>query len=142
LPGKFFPTVALREVRPMLRVLVVDDYPDTAESTAYLLQLWGHEVFTARDGTAGVKAADHFRPDVVLLDVALGGRPNGYAVARQIRQQAEKQPVIICVSGHGRAEDRRKSRAAGCDHHLIKPADPDELQRLLQAVSDRFSPAA
>jgi DNA-binding response OmpR family regulator len=113
----------------MLRVLVVDDNRDTAETMAILLKLWGHEAFTARDGRAAVNAVDHFRPDVVLLDIGL-------------RQGGEKQPVIICVSGHGRAEDRRQSREAGCDHHLIKPADPDELQCLLQTVPVGFHPAA
>jgi DNA-binding response OmpR family regulator len=125
----------------MLRVLVVDDNRDTAETMAILLKLWGHEAFTARDGWAAVNAVDHFRPDVVLLDIGLPGL-DGYEVARQLRQGGGKQPVIICVSGHGRAEDRRQSRAAGCDHHLIKPADPDELQCLLQTVPVGFHPAA
>jgi DNA-binding response OmpR family regulator len=118
----------------MLRVLVVDDDRDTREATRLLLTLCGHEVVTARDGAAAVQAADSFRPDVVLLDLALGPGPDGYEVARQVRRRAGAQPVILCVSGYGRDEDRRRSREAGCDHHLVKPADPEELGRLLRAV--------
>ena len=92
----------------MLRILVVDDDPDTTESLARLLSLWGHEAFTAHDGAAAVKAADQFRPDVVLLDLALRSRPDGYEVARQIRRQAGQQPVILCVSGYGRGNHRRR----------------------------------
>jgi DNA-binding response OmpR family regulator len=118
----------------MLRVLVVDDDRDTREATRLLLKLWGYEVFTARDGAAAVRAADRFRPDVVLLDLALGRGPDGYEVARRVRRRAGARPVILCVSGYGRDEDRRRSREAGCDHHLVKPADPEELGRLLRAV--------
>jgi two-component system, sensor histidine kinase len=120
----------------MLRILVVDDDPDTTQSMACVLRLWGHEAFTAHDGAAAVKAADQFRPDVVLLDLDLGSRPDGYEVARQVRRQAGPQPVILCVSGYGRDEDRRQARAAGCDHYLLKPPDLDELRRLLLAVQD------
>jgi DNA-binding response OmpR family regulator len=126
----------------MLRILVVDDDPDTTQSMACVLGLWGHEAFTAHDGTAAVKVAAQFRPDVVLLDLALGSRPDGYEVARQIRRQAGKQPVILCVSGYGRGDHRRRSREAGCDGHLLKPVNPDDLRRLLQELQGRSPPAA
>src|SRR5262249_13193589 len=85
-PAREVPSqVAPCEVPPMLRILVVDDDPDTNESMACVLRLWGHEAFTARDGAAAVKAADQFRPDVLLLDLDLRSRPDGYEVARQIR---------------------------------------------------------
>jgi CheY-like chemotaxis protein len=71
---------------------------------------------------------------VVLLDLALGPGPDGYEVARHVRRLARSQPVIICVSGYGRDEDRRRACEAGCDHHLLKPADPDALAQLLRAV--------
>jgi CheY-like chemotaxis protein len=142
LPGKFLPQVVLREVRPMLRVLVVDDSPDTVESTRVLLEMWGHNPFIARDGAAAVKAAVDFCPDVVLLDLALGPGPDGYEVARHVRRLARSQPVIICVSGYGRDDDRRQSREAGCDHHLLKPADPDALAQLLTAIETGAHPAA
>jgi CheY-like chemotaxis protein len=126
----------------MLRVLVVDDCPDTRESMGSLLELWGHEVFTAPDGAAALRAAGEFRPDVVLLDLALGSAPDGYEVARQIRRHAGKQPVIICLSGYGQDEHRRRSREAGCDHHLVKPVEPDDLRRLLREIEAGAPPAA
>jgi CheY-like chemotaxis protein len=125
----------------MLRVLVVDDYPDTAETMRLLLVLWGHEVLAAHDGATAFKAAEALQPDVVLLDIGLP-KMDGYEVAQQIRRQSGQQPVIICISGYGRDEDRRKSREAGCDHHFLKPVDMDELQCLLQGVQDRLPPAA
>jgi CheY-like chemotaxis protein len=124
----------------MLRVLVVDDDPDTTETMGCVLRLWGHEVFTAHDGAAAVKAADQFRPDVVLLDLALRSRPDGYEVARQLRLQAAKHPVIICVSGYGRDEDRRRSREVGCDYHFLKPADPDAVAQLLRSIGAAVAP--
>jgi CheY-like chemotaxis protein len=125
----------------MLRVLVVDDDRDTAHSMRTMLKLWGHVVVTARNGATAVKAAEHFGPDVVLLDICMPGM-DGYEVARQIRQLPGKQPVIICISGYARDEDGRKAREAGCDHFFAKPADPEMLQRLLQAVEAGSPPAA
>ncbi len=118
----------------MARVLVVDDERDMRETTCFLLRAWGHEVEAAGDGTTAVTLADALRPDVVLLDLALGGRPNGYEVARRIRGQGGKQPILVCVSGLGGAEDRRRAREAGFDHHLLKPADPEDVQRLLASA--------
>ncbi len=124
----------------MVRVLVVDDDRDMRETTCFLLRAWGHEAHAAGDGGAAVALADALRPDVMLLDLALGGRPNGYEVARQVRGLGGRQPVLVCVSGHGGEEDRRRAREAGFDHHLLKPADPEEVKRLLAsagAVSPR-----
>jgi two-component system CheB/CheR fusion protein len=126
----------------MLRVLVVDDDRNTTATMRLLLRAWGHAVATVTDGAAAVGAADAYRPDVVLLDLALGGPMDGLAVARLIRRQGGARPVLVCVSGYGGEEDRRRSRAAGCDHHLLKPADPDELRHLLQAVPGGFPPGA
>jgi DNA-binding response OmpR family regulator len=124
----------------MLRVLVTDDDRDLTETTRVLLECWGHQVFTAHDGTAALRALDGFHPDVVLLDLGLPGT-DGYDVARQIRREAGRQPVIVCLSGYGSDEDRRRSREAGCDHHLLKPADPDELRRLLGEIRALPHPA-
>ena len=131
----------MRGVRPVLRVLVVDDSRDTAQTMSALLEMWGHQPFVAYDGAAAVEAAVHCCPDVVLLDLALGPGPDGYEVARQVRRLAGKQPVIICISGYGRDEDRRRSREAGCDHHLLKPADPNELAQLLREIEAGAPPA-
>jgi two-component system CheB/CheR fusion protein len=125
----------------MLCVLVVDDSPATVETTRVLLELWGHVTLIARDGPAAIQAADRFRPDVMFLDIGLP-RLDGYEVARQVRRLAGKQPVIICITGYGRDEDRRRSREAGCDHHFLKPADPDVLARLLQTIEAGTHPAA
>jgi CheY-like chemotaxis protein len=124
----------------MLRVLVVDDDRDTAESMGFLLNRWGHETLIARDGAAAVEVADLFGPDVVLLDLGLP-RMDGFEVARRIRRPADSRPVIICVSGYGQREYRLRSRAAGCEHHLLKPADPEDLRRLLQTVEGGLPPA-
>jgi DNA-binding response OmpR family regulator len=125
----------------MLRVLVVDDSPDTAETTEALLAMWGHEASVAHDGAAAVHMADESRPDVILLDLGMPGM-DGHEVARRVRQLAGKRPVIVCVSGHGHDDDRRKAWEAGCDYYFLKPADPEELQRLLRALESKKPPAA
>ena len=106
----------------MLRILIVDDDWDTTEALRFPLELWGHHVLTAADGTAAGEAVELFRPDVMILDLARSSEPSGYDVARQVRQQATKQPVIIGLSGCGREEEGHQSHEAGCDHYLIKPA--------------------
>jgi CheY-like chemotaxis protein len=120
----------------MLRVLVVDDDRDTAETMCALLEMQSYAVFIAFDGTTAVQAAEALHPDVVLLDLALGSVPDGYEVARQIRRQAGKQPVIVCISGYGRDVDRRESRNAGFDLHLLKPVNLADLEQLLGAIRD------
>jgi CheY-like chemotaxis protein len=116
----------------MLRVLVVDDDPDTVASLRLLLEAWGFEAWTARDGQTALEMARAFPPDVVILDLAMPGL-DGYAVARRLRQTTTDGVCIICMSGYGAALDRQRSREAGCDHHLLKPADPEELRRLLES---------
>jgi CheY-like chemotaxis protein len=118
---------------PRLCVLVVDDYPDARESMAILLGLWGYETHTAPDGQAALALAASTPFDAVLLDLGLPGM-DGYAVARRLRElDRGGRLLIICVSGYGQPDDRDRSRAAGCDAHLIKPPDPQELHRLLES---------
>jgi PAS domain S-box-containing protein len=114
------------------RILVVDDNADSALSLALLLRLGGHEVRTALDGESGLHVAREFRPQVVLLDIGLP-RMDGYEVARRLRAEEKGAPrlLVLAMTGYGQDEDRRRSREAGCDHHLVKPVDPDELRRLL-----------
>jgi PAS domain S-box-containing protein len=114
---------------PGLRVLVVEDHPDAAESLRLLLEILGHQVALARSGPEGVQAARTWQPDVVLCDIGLPGL-DGYGVARALRQTSTTAR-LIAVTGYGKEEDRRRSREAGFDHHLVKPANPQELQRLL-----------
>jgi CheY-like chemotaxis protein len=115
-----------------LRVLVVEDNPDTAASLAMLLRLYGHEVKTAIAGPAGLQATLSENPDVVLMDIGLPGI-DGYEVARRIREQTEK-PLLIAMTGYGQAEDRERSKEAGFEYHLVKPVDPVKLQNLLIKV--------
>jgi CheY-like chemotaxis protein len=115
-----------------LRVLIVDDYRDAADSLALLLRAWGHDVRVAHDGPTALELAATYLPHVVFLDVALPGM-NGFAVAREMRRRDwPVRPVLVSLSGLSRPEDQQRSRESGCDWHLTKPADPEEVRRLLQ----------
>ena len=116
------------------RILIVDDNPLGSKSTAMVLRKVGHEVATARDGIEGMENARSFRPDVILLDIALP-RLNGFDTARRIRAQPwGKNIYLIALTGYGQDEDRRRSREAGFDYHMVKPVDFSELKKVL---SDR-----
>jgi len=115
----------------MKRVLVVDDNADSAESLSLLLELMGHTVCTAHDGEQALAEAEGFRPDLVLMDIGMP-RMDGYEAARRLRQQDWAHSVVlVALTGWGQDEDRRRSEAAGFDHHLIKPVDPAALETLL-----------
>jgi len=122
------------------RILVVDDNPDSAMSLEKLLTLTGHEARIAGDGLTAVSEAERFRPEVVLLDIGLP-RLNGYDACRVIREQPwGANMILVAVTGWGQEEDRRRSREAGFDGHLVKPVDLDELMKLLDDVAlDRKS---
>ena len=86
---------------------------------------------TAHDGPSAIEAARDYRPDFVLLDIGLPGM-DGYEVARRLREDEWcKDAVIIAISGYGQEEDRRRSKEAGFDHHLVKPIDHEALVMLL-----------
>jgi PAS domain S-box-containing protein len=113
------------------RILVVDDDVDAAISVATLLRLFGNETRTAHDGLEGIALAESYRPDVIVLDV---GMPtlDGYETARRIREEPwGKDVALIAITGWGREEDRRRSREAGFDYHLIKPPAPAVLMQVL-----------
>ncbi|HYE35113.1 PAS domain S-box protein [Methylocaldum sp.] len=117
-----------------VRVLVVDDNVDSAESMALLLSLDGHDVRTAFDGPGALTVAAEFQPEAVLLDIGLPGM-DGYEVARQMRGLPGLQKALmIAVTGYGQADDRARSKAAGFDHHLVKPVDPEILSALLATL--------
>ena len=119
---------------PRWRILVADDLQDSAESLALLLERQGHEVRTAHDGDEAVGVARSFLPDVVLLDIAMP-KLNGYEAARRILEdRGEKRPVLIALTGWGHEENRMRTREAGFDHHLVKPVEPEALNRLLATV--------
>jgi PAS domain S-box-containing protein len=113
------------------RVLVVDDNVDAAQSIAMILKLGGYDVHCVHDGPSALKAAQAYRPDVVVLDIGLPGM-SGYEVAQRLREQPEfKRIPLVAVTGYGQDEDRRLSKEAGIDHHLTKPVDPRALQRFV-----------
>jgi CheY-like chemotaxis protein len=119
---------------PGLRALVVDDCHDTAATVALLLQSWGHEVAVAHDGPGAVSSAQGFQPHVILLDLGLP-KVDGYEVCRRLRQlPALRGTYLVAVTGHGRDEDRRRSREAGFDFHVVKPIDLAALERLLASL--------
>jgi CheY-like chemotaxis protein len=118
--------------RKVLRVLVVEDERDAAQSLAQLLEMSGHEVVLAADGRSALAAVEAAQPDVALIDIGLPDL-DGYQIARHLQQlQAEKRPLLVAITGHGHAEDYRRSREAGIDLHLVKPANPDQLRHLLR----------
>jgi CheY-like chemotaxis protein len=115
------------------RVLVVDDNVDSGEMMVALAETWGHEAYHAVDGRSAVAMADELQPDIVLLDIGLPGM-DGYEVAARLRDNPlTQQARIVAVSGYGQDADRLKSRAAGCDEHLVKPVDIPSLARVLKA---------
>jgi CheY-like chemotaxis protein len=118
-----------------LRVLIVDDSRDAAESLAMLVRLSGHEAHTVHDGAGALDAGEHLRPHVVFLDI---GMPvlDGYATARQLRQRGWGQAVkLYALTGYGQEQDRQRTRDAGFDRHFVKPIDPGIVEQLLADLS-------
>jgi signal transduction histidine kinase len=125
-PEPAAPAAAVR-----LRVLLVEDNLDAAESLGELLRIWGHEVTIAHDGAAALRAVPETRPEVVLLDIGLPGM-DGYEVASRLRATPGLAGLrLVAVTGYGQESDRRRARLAGFDHHLVKPVDLDRLRALL-----------
>jgi signal transduction histidine kinase len=123
------------------RILVADDNADALESLAILLTLSGHEVYRALDGTLALEAAERYMPDVALLDIGMP-QLSGYDVARQIRARPwGRQLVLVALTGWGQESDRRRSQEAGFNCHLVKPVDPEELNRLLAQLPAAVSVA-
>ena len=113
------------------RVLVADDNEDAAAALAMVLGLMGYEVHTARDGQEAVEAAEAFRPEVILLDIGMP-RLDGYEACRRIRGTTwGRGTQVVALTGWGQEEDRRRSREAGFDRHLVKPVEPAVLLELL-----------
>jgi signal transduction histidine kinase/CheY-like chemotaxis protein len=120
-----------------MRVLVVDDNRDAADSLGVLLDSFGYQVEVTHDGPAALRAAELFRPELVLLDIGMP-EMDGYEVARRLRSGPRGDAlVLVALTGWGQEEDRQRTQAAGFDHHLVKPTDLDALQRLLAELSER-----
>ena len=118
------------------RVLVVDDNADAAESLAALLELSGHSTRVANDGDEAVRMAHEFHPDIVFLDIGMPGK-DGYEVARELRASPHtREAVLVALTGWGAKDDRARSRKAGFDHHLTKPAGLEAVDELLAHITD------
>src|SRR5262249_7700928 len=114
-----------------LRVLVVDDNEDGAQTVAAALRALGYQVAVAHDGPTALTAADRFAPDAVVLDIGLPVM-NGYEVARQLRKGERTHAAkLIALTGYGQEVDRANSRVAGFDVHLVKPVDLAALDAAL-----------
>jgi CheY-like chemotaxis protein len=119
--------------RTRRRVLGVDDNVDAARTLQVLLQELGHDVDVAHDGQAALAAVREQRPELVLLDLSMPGM-DGLEVARRLRQQPGLNGMrVAALTGFGQEADRRRSREAGIDEHLVKPLSPDDLRRVLEA---------
>ena len=119
---------------PRLRVLVVDDNRDAAESSSMLLEVLGAETRVVNDGGSALAALETFPADLVLLDLGMPGM-DGYEVARRIRSDpAHRDLKLVAVTGWGQQEDRLRSHRAGFDHHLVKPTGVDALRAVMAGV--------
>ncbi|MFL6200432.1 MAG: ATP-binding protein [Thermoanaerobaculia bacterium] len=126
--------VAPAASRP-LKVLVVEDNVDAAESLATLLRLWNHDVNVVHDGRTALEAARTQQPEVVLLDIGLPGL-DGYQVARRLREELGlDHTLLVAMTGYGQPEDRRRSQEAGIHHHFVKPVEPIVLRNLLAGLA-------
>jgi CheY-like chemotaxis protein len=118
--------------RRNVRVLVIEDNADAAESLALLLNQLGCESVVAADGATGIAAALANPPDVVFCDIGLPDL-DGYVVAQRLRAEDwGRRVTLVAVTGFGREEDRRRAEAAGFDMHFVKPADPAAITRLFK----------
>ncbi|WP_437961819.1 GAF domain-containing protein [Sorangium sp. So ce119] len=129
------PGPAGRDAAAALRILVVDDNVDGAESLALLLRMSGHRTRAVHTGPEALAAARELGADVVFLDIGLPGM-SGYEVARRLRAEPGFAGlVLVALTGWGTEDDRRQAREAGFDHHLTKPVDAAELRRLVASVA-------
>jgi PAS domain S-box-containing protein len=125
-----------------LRILVVDDNRDSADSATDILRLLGHRVECCYDGTAALNLAVRFKPDVIMLDLAMPVL-DGFETQKLLRSQAGLERVfVIAMTGYGNEDDRRRTQSAGFDAHLIKPVELDALVGLLNQARERLGIAA
>jgi CheY-like chemotaxis protein len=127
---------AAATARAPRRVLIVDDNVDAADSLAMLLRFSGHDVRVAYDGPTALLFAQAFAPQLVLLDIGMP-QMDGYEVARRLRAEpAFEQTALVALTGWGQEDDRRRAQGAGFNFHLVKPVEPEMLQRLLDSFFD------
>jgi CheY-like chemotaxis protein len=126
---------------PSVRVLVVEDSIDSAETLGELIGRWGHEVRLAHDGATALRIAREFRPQVILLDIGLPDM-DGYAVAHRLRGEDLGGEILVALTGYGEAQDRARAQQAGFDRHLTKPVEPDALQNLFRGAAGKTASGA
>ncbi len=131
------PMATVKPTRSALRVLVVDDNVCAAKMLEMLVLDSGHLARMAHTGPTALEAALQYRPNVMLLDIGLP-ELDGFEVAKRIRQEPLLHDIVlVAITGYGQESDRQHSREAGFDHHLIKPADFNEVLRILSSVSEK-----
>jgi CheY-like chemotaxis protein len=118
-----------------LKVLVVDDNVDAAETLSLVLEMAGCSTRMLHEGSQVLQGAQDFGPDVILLDIGLPGM-NGYEVAQRLRQESRfARTLLVAITGWGTEQDRRRSQESGFDHHLTKPVDYSALEPLLRQAA-------
>jgi len=116
-----------------LRVLIIDDNVDSAESFRMLLELSGHSVAVVHDGVGALRVVEEFDPHVAFVDLGLPGL-DGFEVARRILKHHRKPPVLIALSGYGREEDKQRTKSIGFHNHLVKPVDYEAVLNYLATL--------
>ncbi len=128
---------AVAQAAGPMRVLIVDDNLDAAETLAMMLALLGQDTRQAHEGDGALKAAVEYRPELVFMDIGLPGLSGHEIASRMRRDLGMTETYIVALSGYGTEEDRRKSLRAGFDSHLVKPLDPTALPGILAAAERR-----
>lgn len=121
-----------------LKVLIIDDNKDLTEIMCDLIGFLGHKTICSQDGKDGIAMAKEHHPDVIICDIGLPVM-DGYEVAQQLRKDDEiKETFLIALSGYAGPEDRKRSREAGFDRHLAKPADISAIERVIAEAAMRI----
>jgi CheY-like chemotaxis protein len=129
------PSPARAAAAQSLRVLVVDDNVEVAQTIGWMLEEIGHQYRLIHDGREALEAARDFRPDAILLDIGLPVM-DGYAVCRAFRQdELFKDTLIIAQTGWGQQRDKNLASEARFDRHLVKPVGYDDLERILAEMA-------
>jgi CheY-like chemotaxis protein len=120
-----------------LRILVVDNHRDSADSLTILLKLWGHDAMQAYDGETAIAIVPGFDPDIVVIEIRMP-QMDGYELARRLSSQSRRSPMhIIAVTVYGQAQDVRRAYEAGFDCHLLKPVEETTLKAVLARYGQR-----
>lgn len=118
------------------RILVVDDYRDSAAASSLLLRMFGHECRSATSGYEALELDAEFQPEIVILDIGLPDL-SGYDVARELRRrQGERALFLAAMTGWGQPDDRVRALAAGFDHHVLKPANAEKLREIVARADE------